>query len=274
MLLKEALDFLKNKGFVCEDTDTHDDEYQALKDEWYELLHKDLLTNKEMKRKWEVRKLLDELEDKHSNVEDKIDNAQFFNLEKDLPKYELELVEKLKKLNIKLVGKTEGSKTERPIYNFVYKYKGSVATMNTRLTIEHGTLMVEASLFSDTAYNQNNYDYDEVDLPGIYNYDTFLSVVSEERTKFKKKNSKKQYWIEVQFRDDDPAFDAINALKNFRKYNVQEKWNSYIDDVKFEMLGDGTVHVDGDNKKFLEYLIQFISETDEDRVSGTYRSWK
>jgi len=83
-----------------------------------------------------------------------------------------------------------------------------------------------------------------------------------------------KYWIEVQFRSDDPAFDAIYSLKEFDKYNVQEQWNSYIDDVDYEMVGDGTVRVEGNDKDFLEYLIQFISETDMDSVRKTKCSWE
>ena len=81
------------------------------------------------------------------------------------------------------------------------------------------------------------------------------------------------YWIEVDFGDDDPAFDAINGLDKFRQYNVQKQWNDYIDDVKYEMVGDGCVRVEGNDKDFLNYLVQFISETDLDSVRGTKKSW-
>lgn len=81
------------------------------------------------------------------------------------------------------------------------------------------------------------------------------------------------YWIEVDFGDDDPAFDAINGLDKFRQYNVQKQWNDYIDDVKYSMVGDGCVRVEGNDKDFLNYLIQFISETDLDSVRGTKKSW-
>ena len=82
------------------------------------------------------------------------------------------------------------------------------------------------------------------------------------------------YWIEVYFNDDDPAFDAINALDKFRQYNIQKQWNDYIDDVKYSMVGDGCVRVEGNDKDFLNYLVQFISETDLDSVRGTKKSWR
>lgn len=93
------------------------------------------------------------------------------------------------------------------------------------------------------------------------------------KAKAKHSNTYK-YWIEVYFGDDDPAFDAINGLDKFRQYNIQKQWNDYIDDVKYKMVGDGTVRVEGNNKDFLNYLIQFISETDMDMVSGSKRSWE
>lgn len=83
-----------------------------------------------------------------------------------------------------------------------------------------------------------------------------------------------KYWIEVDFGDDDPAFDAINGLDNFRQYNIQKQWNDYIDDVKYEMVGDGCVRVEGNDKDFLDYLIQFIEETDMDSVRGSKKSWE
>lgn len=93
------------------------------------------------------------------------------------------------------------------------------------------------------------------------------------KAKTKSSNTYK-YWIEVYFGDDDPAFDAINGLDKFRQYNIQKQWNDYIDDVEYEMTGGGTVRVDGNNKDFLNYLVQFIKETDLDMVRGSKRSWE
>ena len=92
------------------------------------------------------------------------------------------------------------------------------------------------------------------------------------KAKAKPSNTYK-YWIEVYFGDDDPAFDAINGLDKFRQYNIQKQWNDYIDDVKYKMVGDGTVRVEGNDKDFLNYLVQFIEETDMDMVRGSKRSW-
>lgn len=94
------------------------------------------------------------------------------------------------------------------------------------------------------------------------------------KAKAKSSNSNYDYWIEVHFGDDDPAFDAINGLDKFRQYNVQKQWNDYIDDVKYKMVGDGTVRVEGNDKDFLNYLVQFIEETDMDMVRGSKRSWE
>ena len=94
------------------------------------------------------------------------------------------------------------------------------------------------------------------------------------KAKAKSGNSNYDYWIEVYFGDDDPAFDAINGLDKFRQYNIQKQWNDYIDDVKYKMVGDGTVRVEGNDKDFLNYLIQFIEETDMDMVRGSKRSWE
>ena len=86
-------------------------------------------------------------------------------------------------------------------------------------------------------------------------------------------SSKYKYWIEVYFSDDDPAFEAITGLDKFSQYNVQQQWNDYIDEVEYEMTGGGCVRVEGNNKDFLNYLIQFIKETDLDRVRGSKKSW-
>lgn len=94
------------------------------------------------------------------------------------------------------------------------------------------------------------------------------------KAKTKSSNSNYKYWIEVYFGDDDPAFDAINGLDKFKQYNIQKQWNDYIDDVKYKMIGDGTVRVEGNDKDFLNYLIQFIEETDMDMVRGSKRSWE
>lgn len=268
MDIKEAKEFLNNNGFILEDTDTNNDEYQKLKDEWETLLHKNLMTDKEMKRKWEVKRELDALRDINDDLEDKIVNAKSFNIQRDIPKYEKELIERLEEMGIKLESTTP-VESRNTIYNFIYKFQGSIATMSTQLSIEQGNLMVECKLFSD----------EEDGLSNIYYYcDTFFSVIEEEKEDFerkvKKKNTKKKYWIEVDFGDDDPAFDAISGLKNFKEYNIQKQWNDSIDDVNYEMVGNGTVRVEGNDKDFLNYLVQFISETDMDSVIGTKKSWR
>ena len=116
--------------------------------------------------------------------------------------------------------------------------------------------------------------YDTLD-EGLEELDKYINKLkTEDLDESSDKGNKKRYWIEVKFTNDDPAFDAINGLDNFYKYNIQRQWNSYIDDVDYEMVGDGTVRVEGDDKDFLEYLIQFISETDMDRVRRTKCSWE
>ena len=116
--------------------------------------------------------------------------------------------------------------------------------------------------------------YDTLD-EGLEDLDKYINKLeTEDLDESSSKGNKKQYWIEVKFTNDDPAYDAINGLDNFYKYNIQKQWNSYIDDVDYEMVGDGTVRVEGDDKDFLEYLIQFISETDMDRVRNTRCSWE
>ena len=66
MELDEALKLLKNAGFICEDTETQDDE------------HNEILRNSNVGDFKSLKKIVD-LENKHQDLMDKIKNARKFN---------------------------------------------------------------------------------------------------------------------------------------------------------------------------------------------------
>ena len=75
MILKEALDYLKTRGFITEDTETNDEEVTSLKSKW-NAMRVNRASDKELDNVFWKRVAE---ENKHIDLKDKIANAQKFN---------------------------------------------------------------------------------------------------------------------------------------------------------------------------------------------------
>ena len=75
MILKEALDYLKTRGFITEDTETNDEEVDSLKSKW-NAMRDNRASDKELDNVFWKRV---SAENRHIDLKDKIDNAKKFN---------------------------------------------------------------------------------------------------------------------------------------------------------------------------------------------------
>ena len=75
MILKEALDYLKTRGFITEDTETNDEEVTSLKSKW-NAMRVNRASDKELDDVFWKRVAA---ENRHIDLKDKIANAQKFN---------------------------------------------------------------------------------------------------------------------------------------------------------------------------------------------------
>ena len=71
--------------------------------------------------------------------------------------------------------------------------------------------------------------------------------------------------IQVEFSNEDSAYDALNGLDHFKEYNLHHEWDPYFDDVEYGKDGN-IIWVKGHRPAFLDYIKGYIEETDIDSV--------
>lgn len=156
MLLKEALDYLKTRGFITEDTDTLQDRIDTAGAE----------INTAIKRHNGpgYKKAVKDYADAYTkasagNLKDKISDAKSYNMMKDIKTYEKQFIAKLKELGLKITGKNRDMVDKRLTnYDVEINYKGESEEGYVCLYVEDGELWVNYELFSGISGN-DPYDY-------------------------------------------------------------------------------------------------------------------
>lgn len=163
MLLKEALDYLKTRGFIIEDTDTLQDKIDAASTE----IH---LARKRHNGAG-YKKAIDDYADAYTkasdgNLKDKIDNAKTFNMMKNLKTYEKQLIAKLEELGLTITGSKPDSENKRLTqYDIEINDKGEREEGFVCLYVEDGELWVNYELFDGVSGNDPYEDFINDTLP-------------------------------------------------------------------------------------------------------------
>lgn len=167
MLLKEALDYLKTRGFITEDTDTLQDEFDSF----------DKNHSFPTKREFDVYSRIS-----RSSLKDKISNAKTYNMMNNIKTYEKQLLAKLKEAGLKITGSNPDSQDKRLTqYDVEINDKGEIEEGYVCLYVEDGELMVNYELFSG--------------INGTYTYEEFINAILPWEIKnFKKYAEKSRYF--------------------------------------------------------------------------------
>jgi len=76
----------------------------------------------------------------------------------------------------------------------------------------------------------------------------------------------------IEYTTEDAAWDEIEGLNDFRGRNLHREHDSDIDKVKYEKV-DNEIRFESDDKKALQYVMEFASETEDNVISWT-KNWK
>lgn len=151
MLLKEALDYLKTRGFITEDTDTLQDEYDSL----------DKNHSFPSKHEFDVHSRIH-----NSSLKDKIGNAKTFNMMSNIKTYEKQFIAKLKELGLTITGSNRDLVDKRLTnYDIEIEYKGETEEGFVCLYVEDGELWVNYELFSGISGNDPYEEFINDTLP-------------------------------------------------------------------------------------------------------------
>lgn len=151
MLLKEALDYLKTRGFITEDTDTLQDEFDSL----------DKNHSFPSKHEFDVHRRIH-----NSSLDNKIRNAKTYNMMNNIKTYEKQLLAKLKEAGLKITGSNPDSEDKRLTqYDVEIEYKGETEEGFVCLFIDDGELWVSYELFSGISGNDSYEEFINDTLP-------------------------------------------------------------------------------------------------------------
>ena len=151
MLLKEALDYLKTRGYITEDTDTLQDEFDSL----------DKNHSFPKKNEFEIYRRINK-----SSLDNKIRNAKTFNMMNNIKTYEKQFIAKLKEAGLTITGSNPDSEDKRLTqYDVKIKYKGESEEGFVCLWIDDGELWVNYELFSGISGNDTYEEFFNDTLP-------------------------------------------------------------------------------------------------------------
>ena len=163
MLLKEALDYLKTRGFITEDTDTLQDRIDTADAE----IHTAIKRHNGPGYKKAIKDYADAYTKASAgNLKDKISDAKSFNMMNNIKTYEKQFIAKLKELGLRITGSNPDSTDKRLTqYDVEINYKGESEEGFVCLWIGDGELMVNYELFSGISGNDTYEEFINDTLP-------------------------------------------------------------------------------------------------------------
>lgn len=162
MELKEALDYLKTRGFITEDTETNDEEVTSLKSKW-NAMRVNRASDKELDDVFWKRVAA---ENRHIDLKDKISNAKSFNMMSNIKTYEKQFIAKLKELGLTITGSNRDMVDKRLThYDVEINDKGEREEGFVCLYVEDGELWVNYELFSGISGNDPYEEFINDTLP-------------------------------------------------------------------------------------------------------------
>ena len=151
MKLDEAKKILNKAGFLVEDTDTLQDEYDSL-DKHHAFPNK---------HEFDVHRRIHQ-----SSLDNKIKSAKTFNMMNDIKTYEKQLIAKLKDAGLKVTGSNPASYDKRLTeYDVEISYKGETEEGYVCVYVDDGELWVNYELFSGISGNDTYAEFVEETLP-------------------------------------------------------------------------------------------------------------
>lgn len=151
--VNKAKKLLESVGYIVEDTETDDDEYDALTDEmekdptwWKNDLSKSLKTKLNKRTK---------LYNKHANLEDKVNRAANFNIKNLFYGVEKELKKVYKKVEIEASDYDDENKSQLVRYYYTFNKK----TYNLEVLYRDEDDVINVQLFADDWYGHERDDF-------------------------------------------------------------------------------------------------------------------
>ena len=156
MKLDEAKEYLNSKGYIIEDTETNDDDYEQVgneidnwKKDWYDPKAKKLL-NKHLS-----------LSNKHLDLEDKIHRASNFNIKNLFYGVEKELQKYYKKVH--LVSTDYDDKNKSQLVRYYFKYNKSSYMLEVMYYDEEGVIVIQIMDEDEVGIERDDFSITTVD---------------------------------------------------------------------------------------------------------------
>lgn len=171
MNLNEAKDYLNSKGFILEDTETNDDEYDSLTDEmekdstwWKNDISKSLRTKLNKRTK---------LYNKHANLEDKVRQSYDFNIKSLFQGVENELQKYYK--NVYLEASDYDDKSKSQLVRYYFKYNKNSYMLEVMYYDEDGVVEMQFMDENEAGIERDDFSITTVDkaikhIVGFANY--------------------------------------------------------------------------------------------------------
>ena len=171
MDLREAKEFLKNKGYLLEDTETNDDEYDSLTDEmekdptwWKNDISKSLRTKLNKRTK---------LYNKHSNLDNKANAASNFNI-KNLFNGILKELNKSYK-NVTQEASDYDDKNKSQLVRYYFKCRQSYYELDVMYYDEEGKVVMAIMDENESGIERDDFSITTIDkaikyIVGFANY--------------------------------------------------------------------------------------------------------
>lgn len=156
MKLDEAKQYLNSKGYILEDTETNDDEYDQVgkdienwKKDWYDPKAKKLL-NKHLS-----------LSHKHLDLEDKIHSAYDFNIKNLFYGLKKELQKIYKKVDLDATDYDDENKSQ--LVRYYFKYNKNSYMLEVMYYDEDGVIVIQIMYEDEVGIERDDFSITTVD---------------------------------------------------------------------------------------------------------------
>lgn len=155
MQLNEAKEFLNSKGYILEDTETQDDEYNELHRKFDDAVRETKPNADTLKRK------TTNLYHKHLDLEDKIHRASNFNIKNLFYGVEKELQKIYKKVDLEATDYDDEKKSQ--LVRYYFKYNKSSYMLEVMYYDEDGVIVIQIMDEDEVGIERDDFSITTVD---------------------------------------------------------------------------------------------------------------
>lgn len=155
MQLNEAKEFLNSKGYILEDTETQDDEYNELHRKFDDSVRETKPNADILKRK------TTNLYHKHLDLEDKIHSASNFNIKNLFYGVEKELQKIYKKVDLEATDYDDEKKSQ--LVRYYFKYNKSSYMLEVMYYDEDGVIVIQIMDENEVGIERDDFSITTVD---------------------------------------------------------------------------------------------------------------